>query len=1053
MENNINNHDETQDKFSNQAIYKTADSWLGFFITHFRVVVLIVSAVVLLGLIATVSIPREADPEVKIPFAVVTTVYPGASPSDIEDLVTDKIEDKLEELDHVKLITSSSLTSLSSVTIEFEAEANLEDSIAELREKVGEVNNLPGDAEDPFVTEIRANDFPIITFSLVGDLTDGQLKQLGEIVQGELESISGVSKVPLLGARQIEYAVIVDRVDLSRNNLTLNQVVGSIRAANMDMPLGDIVIDDLNYNLRTVGKFVSIDDLKQVVVGNVNDVPLLLEDIADVNEQWQERSHISRMSIAGSEPVNIVSLQIFKKTGGNILNIVDSAKEKLAMLQEEKIIPQNVQVEISSDYSEFIRDDLNTLGTSGIQAAILIFIIMFIALSLKEALVSFFSIPMVFLITMIVLYHAGYTINSMTLFAMVLSLGLLVDTFIVILEGIFHNIRAGWSTGKAALLSVAHYKKPLTAGVLTTISAFVPMLLVSGILGEYLKIFPITIAIILFSSLFVSLVFVPAISRVILKKGSLKDKHSILERYLTNRLRKWYRQKVRAFLLKRKSKVKLTIAMVVLFFISLGLLISGIIPVALFPKMDINFSYVNIRMPAGTALEATSEVAEKIEDRLYNKPYIKNFVTTIGQSSSMDSFSGGSNREHLANINITLFDSEERDLKSYEIVEELRKELIDINEGEITIVEMSSGPPTGAPIEARITGDDLLVIGQLTEQVVDILENTEGVINVTSDQQASPADLTFTLKKDVLSKVGLTVGEVSSTLRTAIFGVTATEISASGDDIDVVVKFDKEKISSIEEIKNLSIINNFGQGVKLSYVADFSLEPALSTIRHRDFERTNSIRADLEPGFTPTVVVPLVEEAVIASGIPQGYIVSFGGEVEDIEQSFAELWNAMIVAVLLILIILVLQFNSFRRTINILMTLPLMLIGVVVGMLVLGLPFSFAVFMGLISLAGIVVNDAIVLVDKANRNIKEKNMQAVDAIADAGDSRLQPILLTSITTIVGVTPLAFANEFWVGLSVAIIFGLAFATVLQLFVIPMIFVKFEGKKIAKLLQKS
>ena len=1053
MENNINKHDETQDEFAKKAIYKTASSWIGFFIVHFRVIVLVVSAVVLLGLIAITNIPRESDPEVEIPFAVVTTVYPGASPSDVEDLVTDKIEDKLEELDKVKLINSSSITSLSSVTIEFEAEANLEDSLSDLRTKISEVSNLPNDAEDPIVTEIRANDFPIITFSLVGNLTDAQLKQLGEIVQGELESISGVSKVPLLGAREIEYAVIVDRTALARNNISLNQVVGAIQVANMDMPLGDVVINDLNYNLRTVGKFTDIDDLKKVVVSNVNGVPLLLEDIADVNEQWQDRSHISRMSIDGNEPVNIVSLQIFKKTGGNILNIVDKAKEKLASLQEERVIPNNVQVEISSDYSEFIRDDLNTLGSSGLQAAVLIFVIMFVALSLKEALISFFSIPMVFLITIIVLYHAGYTINSMTLYAMVLSLGLLVDTFIVILEGIFHNIRAGWSTGKAALLSVAHYKKPLTAGVLTTVSAFVPMLLVSGILGEYLKIFPITIAIILFSSLFVSLVFVPAVSRIFLKKGSLKDKHSILERYLTNRLRIWYRRKIKDFLLNKKNKIKMAISLTVLFFVSLGLLISGLVPVELFPKMDINFVYINIRMPSGTSLEATDEVAKQLEDYLYDKPYIKNFVTTIGQSSAIDSFSGGSSREHLANVNITLLDEENRDLKSFEIVEELRKDFKNINAGEITITELTGGPPTGAPIEARISGDDLLILSELTENVMDILENTEGVINVTSDLQTSPADLTFTLKKDVLSKVGLSVGEVSSTLRTAIFGVTATEVSVAGDDIDVVVKFDKDKISSIEEIKNISILSSFGQEVKLSYVADFSLEPALSAIRHRDFERTNSIRADLEPGFNPSVVVPQVEQVIKDSNIPQGYEINFGGEVEDIEQSFSELWNAMIVAVLLILIILVLQFNSFRRTANILMTLPLMLIGVVAGMLILRLSFSFAVFMGLISLTGIVVNDAIVLLDKANRNITERKMKAVDAIADAGDSRLQPILLTSITTIVGVIPLAFANDFWLGLSISIIFGLAFATVLQLFIIPMIFVKFEGKRIAKLLKKS
>jgi multidrug efflux pump subunit AcrB len=338
------------------------------------------------------------------------------------------------------------------------------------------------------------------------------------------------------------------------------------------------------------------------------------------------------------------------------------------------------------------------------------------------------------------------------------------------------------------------------------------------------------------------------------------------------------------------------------------------------------------------------------------------------------------------------------------------------------------------------------VLDKVSVDVVSLLEGTEGVINVVSNRAVSPADLTFTLDKEALAKSGLSVGEVSSFLRTAIFGVTATETSINNEDVDVIVRLDKESISSVEEIKNLSLINNFGEEVKLSYVADFSLEPALAAIRHRDFVRTITVQADLESGYTPNAVVPKIEKQVKEQGIvPAGYTVGFGGEVEDIEQSFQELWSAMIVAVLLIMIILVLQFNSYKKPFAVLMTLPLMLIGVVIGMLIFNLPFSFAVFLGLVSLAGIVVNDAIVLLDKTQRNVDEKKMLIRDALADAGDTRLQPILLTSITTIFGVIPLAIADPFWLGMSIAIIFGLSFATIMQLFIIPMVYLKFEGKK--------
>ncbi len=1045
-----NNPEKREDVFAKKAIKKTRKNIFGYFITDCRLVILWIASIFIMGFFSLGNIDRESDPEVKIPIAIVSTVYSGASPSDIESLVTDEIESKLEELDNVKLITSTSRNSISSIVVEFEAEANLDDSIQELREKVSDVVGLPGDANDPVVTQIRANDYPIITFSLAGDLTENQLKQLGEIVQDEMEGISGVSKAPLLGVRDREYSVVINKAAISRLNISLSQIVGSIAASNMDMPLGDITVDNINYNLRTVAKFESIEDLKKVVVSQDDNRPIFLEDVADVKEEFTEHKVISKLSVDGQEAQKTISLQIFKKTGGNILNIVDSAKEKMTDLQDRGTIPPNVKVEINNDYSSFIREDLKTMTNSGLQATLLIFLIMFVALSLKEAILALFSIPVTFLITFIVLYFYGYTLNSMTLYALVLSLGLLVDSFIIILEGIFHNMREGYSSVQAALLSVANYSKPLTAGMLTTISAFFPMLLVSGILGEYLEIFPITIAIVLTASLFVSLVLVPSFAGMFLKNSKLskEKKESLLEKYVTNSLRKKYREFIVKFLKDRKHKIKMTVALTLLFFTSLGLLIGGIVPVELFPSIDSEFVYIDVKMPNGTELTETEKVANIVENKLYENPYVKNFVTTIGQSSSVGSFDAGSSSEHLGSISVNLVDEEYRDKKSYQVVEDLREELKTINEGEIVIKELTAGPPTGAPVEGRISGDDLVVLDQIANQLEEILKEMDGPINIESNQAVSPADLTFRLDKEAVAKAGLGVGDVSSVLRTAIFGVKATEVSVGGEDIDVVVKLDKDSISSVEEIKNISIVNNMGQEVKLSSLADFSLEPALASIRHRDFERTISVTADLEEGYTAAAVTTEIEKILEEKGIPQGYEVSFGGEVEDIEQSFSELWSAMIVAVLLILIILVLQFDSFIRPIIVLGTLPLMLIGVVIGMLIFSLPFSFPVFLGLISLAGIVVNDAIVLLDKTKRNIEEKGMLAAEAIADAGDTRLQPILLTSITTIFGVVPLAIADEFWMGMSISIMFGLAFATILQLFVIPMMFLKFEGKGILK-----
>lgn len=1040
-----------KDPHAQERIEKTAHSFFGFFVTRFRLTLLVIIAIVSLGALAVSTIPREADPEVKIPVAVVTTFFPGASPLDVENLVTDKVETKIEELDDVKLVTSSSVLGLSSVTVEFEAEADLEDSIRNLKDKVLEIRGLPDDAEDPIVTEVRIDDQPIITFSLAGPLNEQEFKVLGEYLQTELEKIPGISDAPLLGVQSREFQVIVHKGELERLNIPIGLVVSAIASSNNDTPLGDITLDSTNYNLRTVAKINNLEDLKKIVVfTDQNGQTILLNDIADITDTFSEKNNLSRLSVGGGEAISTISLQLHKKTGGNILNIVDEAKKTLEDFKADGTIPENVSLEVSSDFSQFIRDDLRTLGTSGIQAVILIFFILLIALSYKEAAISLLAIPLTFLITIFVMNFRGDTLNSLALFSLVLSLGLLVDSFIIILEGIFHNLRIGYNSKEAALLAIAHYKNPLLAGTLTTISAFVPMLLVSGILGEFLKVLPITISTVLFSSLFVSIAIVPAIAAVILKnrKPEQSEQDSILEKYVTNRLIKWYTGFITEFLKSRKRKLKFLGLTILAFIVAMGILVSPLVKVELFPKVDIDFSYINVEMPIGTNLETTDKVVRQIEDYLYTRSDIKSFTTSVGSSASFGIGGGSSSNEHVANINITFTDIKERHKKSYEINDAIREDLKFITEGKITVEEITSGPPTGAPIEVRITGEDLDVLDDLTLRLVQVLENTEGVIDIETNKDISPADLTFTLDREALAKSGLSVAEVSGFLRTAIFGVTATEINVDDEDVDVIVKFDDIALDSIEKVKNLSIINQQGQSVKLSRVADFSLEPALATIRHRDFDRTSTVQANLETGYTPTEVVPQVEKMVNEQYIPDGYAYNFGGEVEDIEQSFSELWSAMIVAVLLILTILVLQFNSFKKPIIILLELPLMMIGVVVGMLVFRMPFSFSSFLGIISLAGIVVNDAIVLLDKADRNVGEHKMNPRQAIANAGATRLQPIILTSVTTVAGVLPLAFADEFWFGLSIAIIFGITFATILQLFILPMIYLKLEGKSILK-----
>jgi len=1035
-------------------IEKTQHGFFGFFINRQRLTILLALMILVMGTFGLVNLPRESDPEVKIPIAIVTTVYPGASPADVENLITDTVEGKIEELTDLHRVTSSSVLGLSSVVVEFDARADLEKSIRDLKDKVAEVTNLPDEATTPMVTPIRANDQAIITFSFAGDLDAYSFKQLGETIQDELEKIPNVSDVPLHGVHNREFLVTVKGGQLDRLGLSISQVVGAIASSNLDTPLGDITVDGINYNLRAVAKFDSVEDLRQVIVGAQGSTPIYLTDVAEVVNQLTEPTTLARLSLDGQPATDTISLQLHKKTGGNVLKIVDTAKERIQDLYDNGSIPPSVRMEISNDFSQFIRRDLSTLGTSGVQAVVLIFIVMILALSFKEAVLALLAIPITFLITFYVMFARGDTLNSLSLFALVLSLGLLVDNFIVILVGMFQNMRDGYTPKRAALLSVADFKGPMMAGTFTTIAAFVPMLLVSGILGEYLKVLPLTISTVLLASIGVSLILVPGLGALLFKSGGEKPKPSIMEKYVIHRWGLVYERRVNALLKSKKQKRLTVLAVTVLFFGSLGLLIGGVIPVELFPKVDIDFSYIDIEMPIGTDLATTDKLVKQVEDYLHTRNDIKSFVTTVGSPATSFNFaSTASSNEHVANINVNFVEANQRELKSFEINDEMREDLKNIRAGKITVQELTSGPPTGAPIEVRILGDDQTTLNELGDQLVALMENTPGVINVTSNRQVSPADLTFTFRRQALAEAGLTVGDVSRTLRTTIFGVTATEITIKGDDIDINVEMDKNRINSIEAISNLTIPNGRGQAVKLSRLTDFSLEPALAAIQHRDFQRTATVQADLEPGFTAATVSAELEKKVIAAGVPRGYTVNFGGEVEDIEQSFSELWSAMIVAVLLILFILVFEFDSFKKPLIILLTLPLATIGVVAGMLLFRLPFSFSVFLGLVSLAGIVVNNAIVLIDRATRNIAENYMSPRQAIADAARTRLQPILLTSITTVLGVLPLALADEFWFGLSIAIAFGLVFSTLLQLFIVPIFFLKLEGKRALRQRQQA
>jgi len=1024
-----------------QALEKEKKSILGFFIKNYRVTYLLLLAIFILGFYALFTLPREAIPEIKVPFAVVNTIYPGATPFDVEDLITDEIEEKIKNLDNLNQYMSSSNQGFSSIFVEFKAEADLKDSFQKLKDAVSQAEPfLPTEAERPQVIEIRFSDMPIVSYSLVSDMDLVELKKYADIIQSEIESIGGVSKSTIIGGLEREFQIIVDPVKLANFRVALNQIISVVSRTNFNMPSGVIEIDDFKYNVRVKGKFSSQQELEKVVLKTENGLPVYLGDVSVIKDTFKEKETESRIGFKNREAKNTISLQVFKKTGGNIINIVKSTDKAVSILREQGRIPLTITVEKSDDYSQYIKDDLNTLGKSGLQTMVLIMILLFIVLGLRGALISGFSVPIAFLMSFIFLFSQNQTLNSIVLFSLVISLGLMVDNSIIIMEGINEFRKKGRTPLESSLLSVWNFKWPIVSGALTTVAAFLPMLLVSGIVGEFFSYIPKTITSTLISSLFVALIIIPTLSSKFLKKNNGQRRYKYCSRCI-DKLRGKYERMMKGILFNKKKRRTILFSAWGAFFLLVLIPASGLMKIEMFPQVDFENFVVNIKLDPGSSLEKTNEITKKVEKTVNEIPELKSYVTSLGSYMSYESYSGSERGTHLSTVFVNLVSKEQRKRKSFEIAADLREKLKEVKKGEIRVEEVQAGPPSGAPIEVRLFGDDLKDLSLAAQKIITALKEIKGTLNIKTSLENSTSDFTFTVKKERLSYFGLDTVSLASFLRTALYGSTISKVSLDGEDIDVSLRYNKERIKDADDLENLLIFTSKGP-IPLKEVAVVSLEPSPLSIDHRDGERIITITSQIQTGFNLQKILKEFNEKDL--NLPETVSLDIGGEIEEIAQSYKETFLSMILAVILIAFILVLQFNSFRQPFIIMFSLPLAIIGVIIGLNILRMPFSFTVFLGIVSLAGIGVNDAIVLIDRANKNIKS-GKDRIPSLIEAGSARMQPIFLTSITTIAGVFPLIFADELWRGFSITLIFGLIASTSLTLIVIPILYNAISRKK--------
>ena len=1107
------------------------NTWFNFFITNFRVVILMIILISGWGIYSYIKLPRESNPEVKIPVAVITDVYAGASPSDVEELVTKKIETDISGVQGINKITSTSANSFSSVTVEFDSNQNVDDATRRLRDKLTNIrNDIPSDADDPQVIEISLDNTPIATFELTGPYDGFTLRTYAEDIQDELEKIPGIREVNVSGGDQREFDISYDPQKLSFYNITTDQANQIVAATNHAIPAGNFEGKEYNYPVRADARFFDAQALGDIAIRHTdNGGVVYLKDIAKTSETAIKKTVLSRFSSEGSQPKEAVSIQIVKRTGSSILDTIDQAKKTTE--NQIKIFPSGITYSIANNQADRINQDFTQLTHDFTITLILVIGVLFLIVGLKEAFVAGLAIPLVFFVTFGVMSVTGISLNFLSIFSLILALGLLVDDAIVVVSATKQYMKTGKYTPEEAVLLVLHdFKIVLTTTTLATIWAFLPLLMSTGIIGQFIKSIPITVSVTLGASLLIALMINHPLAAVlerirltrnfffliaalllgigifsitllsiigyivavvcfaiilwmfswyfgigkkkleenkILSDREWKDDELIKLKLRTqgdresntfagklihgiihfDRVLPVYEKYLRMILKTKKRRLIFIFSVFALFVFAISLPATGILKTEFFGVSNQDTISISLRAPAGLTLDQMNPITQRVEERLLKYPEIVSFSTLVGNpGSGGDSTAVSQNTSNTASISIKLTPTtDKKRMTSYDLATKIREDISDIQGAKITVSTPKGGPPSGSAFQAQIAGDDLQTLDKIATDLKPFLDSISGTVSSEISLRDAPAEYTFKLDPVKMQFYNLNASSVGMTLRTAISGTKISTVISGNKDIDVVAKFDEDKIPSLESIQNLQILNSSSQAVYIKDVAKIELKPSVESITRIDQKRTVLLTADVSGTTSSTQVVSEFQKKIAANyKLPQGYEITYGGENEQNNESVQSILRAMLIAGLLIVSTMIVQFNSFKKAMIVLVTLPLALIGTFIGMAIFGISLSFPGLIGILALFGIVVKNAIILIDKINLNIKF-GIPFFESVVDAGKSRLEAIFITSICTIFGIIPITLSNETWKALGSAVIFGLLLSSFLTLFLVPALFITFVKKE--------
>lgn len=1041
-----------------EKIINKFESWfLGFWIKQYRVSFLLIGLMIILGLASFMAIPKKSSPDLELGIISITKPYIWVNPEDIDSLITDKIEKKIKDITGIKKIDSTSSLGFSSVVLELENGIDVQDKMTEVKDEIDKIN-FPSEAEDTIVQDITATDntlFSMVFYAPEDTYGKDYLLEKAIELKLELEGTKGINKIDVSGSEDYEIRVLVDKGKLDALWLTINRIADTIRQHNQNTPIGNYAIGDLNYDFRFDGELKELKEFLNIPVLSRWNSIVYLKDISNIKRHFKNEA-ISKVSFPEGNGYNSLILSVKKSDGEDFFSSSQVAKEVLektiAGFKYEGIsyeIFLDASAEMEQSYIDLFRNMMTTFG--------LVFITLLIFIWFKEGFIGVLIVPLSYLITFIVLYYAGFSLNFLTNFSLILSLWVAIDTIIVVIEWANKKVQLGYHPKHAILIAIREYAPPIISGTMTTLAAFIPMLALPGIMGKYLSYIPITVFITLLASLFLSLTVTSAIFMKLTKdkptyRTNKKEEETIswdgkilLDYDRRNKSEKTgerssKREKifdgiadVYFNLLKKfisTSKSRLLLICVPIFLLLASFQFGH--GFELFPQSDNRQINVTIETKEGRNTESMAQYIDALEANLDGIPEVWIYNVTV--------------ENNQMNVVVELLEKSERDAlwmrNSFEVEKEMNERL-DIFRTQWLRVEswvLAGGPPGWKAVGIKLIASDvqyLSTLKQVSDDFEEFLSSIPGTKNVWSSSSATPGQFVFKLNYPKIASLWLTPSEITGAIFASTNGFTAGTIKGELDDYDIKVQIEQfENNLSPYQIENL-VLNTSVWDIKLVDIASYSFDTAISQITRVDTKITTTVDSDLEEGLVASAIQPQLIAFAETYNFPIGTSFEAAGEAEENSELIVSTLIAFGVALFLIFIILVLQFNSYAQPAVILYSVVLALLWVNAGLFILWIPYSMAFAIWFIALTWIVINNAIIYIDRINTNLREW-LSNTEAILYAGKSRLVPMLVTTVTTVCGILPIAFQDEFWAWLGFTIVFGLMTGTVMTLFVIPSLF---------------